>query len=305
MLKNYTKAEKRRFPFVAGMLIFPILWFLIFYVYINWNTFVLAFTDLSGNFSFTYFEEIVKEWNNPSLLGLQDSLVRSLITWGIGVFIVFPITILFTYALFKKVRGEMVFRVIFFLPGILGGVVVATLFRYLLDGPLSELFYNWGWISEELYQMGFFYGEVSFKTVLVYGVWLGLAGNIVVLTGAMSRIPTDILEYASLDGVGFFREFFQIVLPLIWPTISTLLIYQLATMFTADYGTYLLCGLGNAKASTMGYYLFNYLYYLTKSGSTSGAHYPAAVGVCITLITLPVVLLIRHLLNKHTEEIVY
>ena len=167
MLKNYTKAEKKKFPFVVGMLIFPILWFLVFYVYINWNTFVLAFTDLSGSFSLTYFEEILKEWNNPSLLGLQDSLVRSVITWGIGVFIVFPITILFTYALFKKVRGEMIFRVIFFLPGILGGVVVATLFRYLLDGPLSELFYRWGWISEELYQMGFFYGEISFKTVLL------------------------------------------------------------------------------------------------------------------------------------------
>lgn len=305
MFKNYTKIERRKFPFVALMLLFPILQFLVFYVYVNFNTFVLAFTNVQGNFSVANFEEIFREWSNPSLLSLRGSLMRSIITWSISTFIVFPMTILFTYALYKKVKGEMIFRVIFFLPSILGSVVMSTLFRYLLDGPISKLLYNWGWISEELYQMGFFYGGVSFKTVIFYGCWIGLCGNIVVLTGAMSRIPTEILEYARLDGIGFFREFFQITLPLIWPTISTLLIYSLATFFTADYGTYLLTGLGNTEASTMGYYLFNYIYYVTTSGNTNGVHYPAAVGVCVTLITLPVVLLIRYFLEKHTEEIVY
>jgi len=227
MFKNYSKSERRKFPFVALMLLFPILQFLVFYVYVNFNTFVLAFTNVQGSFSVANFEEIFREWSNPSLLSLRGSLARSIITWSISTFIVFPMTILFTYALYKKVKGEMIFRVIFFLPSILGSVVMSTLFRYLLDGPISELLFNWGWISEELYQMGFFYGGVSFKTVIFYGCWIGLCGNIVVLTGAMSRIPTEVLEYAKLDGIGFFREFFQITLPLIWPTISTLLIYSL------------------------------------------------------------------------------
>jgi multiple sugar transport system permease protein/N-acetylglucosamine transport system permease protein len=305
MFSKYSKRDRRRFPFVAAMLAFPILQFLVFYVYLNMNTFVLAFTDTSGNFTMANFAEVWKEWNNPSLLNLKDSLVRSMITWGLDVFIVFPITVVFTYALFKKVKGEMVFRVIFFLPGILGSVVTATLFRYLLDGPLSDIFYKLGWVSEEVYQMGFFYGEASFTTVLVYGIWLGLCGNIVVFTGAMSRIPTDVLEYAKIDGVGFFREFRSIVLPLIWPTLSTSLIYKLATVFSADYGTYLLTGLGNKGATTMGYYLFNILYNLVQSGDTSKAHYPAAVGVVITLITLPFVMIVRHILDKHTEDIVY
>lgn len=305
MFKGYSKAEKRRFPFVAMMLAFPILQFLIFYVYVNINTFVLAFTDIQGNFSLINFQEIIKEWKTPTLMSLQSSVGRSMITWCCMTFLVFPMQILFTYALYKKVAGEMIFRVIFFLPSILGSAIISTLFRYLLDGPISGILYELGWISEEVYQMGFFFGPVSFKTILVYGIWLGLTGNIVVLTGAMSRIPEEVLEYAKLDGVGFFREFFQIVLPLIWPTISTLLIYMIAGIFTADYGTYLLTGWGNPDASTMGYYMSHYLFYLTESGSTAGAHYPAAIGVCVTIITLPVCLIIRHLLEKHTEEIVY
>ncbi len=305
MFKKYTKKEKKQFPFVAAMLIFPIVQFLIFYVYININTFVLAFTDRTGAPSLNAFKDIVNEWNRPTLLSLQDSIIRSMLTWGINIFIVFPLSILFTYALFKKVRGEKVFRVIFFLPGMLGEVVVSTLFRYLVNGPISDFFYKMGWISEELYEMGFFYGATSFKTILIYGVWLGLVGNIVVLTGAMSRIPSEVLEYARLDGVGFFREFFQIVMPLIWPTVSTLLIYQLSGIFTADSGTFLLTGLGNSEASTMSYYLFQHLYDMAKTGSTVRAHYPAAVGVVVTLVTIPIVVFIRNFLDKHTEEIVY
>lgn len=305
MFKGYSKAEKRRFPFVIAMLAFPILQFLIFYVYVNINTFVLAFTNVQGELSMTNFQQIIAEWKNPTVMSIPDSLLRSMLTWAISTFLVFPSTILFTYALYKKVFGEMVFRVIFFLPGMLGGAVLSTLFRYLLDGPISGILYELGWISKDVYQMGFFYGGTSFKTILIYGIWLGLCGNIVVLTGAMSRIPEDVLEYAKLDGVGFFREFFQIVLPLIWPTISTLLIYSGAGFFTADYGTFLLTGFGNSDASTMGYYLTHYQYYLTESGGTAGAHYPAAVGICITAITLPIVLLVRHFLEKHTEEIVY
>lgn len=305
MLKKYTKREKRNFPFVIAMLAFPILQFLVFYVYINLQSFVLAFTNVAGNFTLGNFREIIREWSNPSLLSLPDSLIRSMITWGINTVIVFPCTVLFTYALYKKVPGEMIFRVIFYLPSIVGSVVLTTLFRYLLDGPISSILYELELISSDLYQMGFFYGDVSFKTILVYGVWIGLCGNIVILTGALARIPEEVLESAKMDGASFFQEFFYIGLPLIWPTVSMLLIYTLAGIFTADNGTYLLTGLGNEAASTGGYYIFTYVYNVTLTGNTNGVYYPAAVGLFITLITLPVVLIVRYLLEKHTEDIVY
>lgn len=305
MLKKYTKREKKNFPFVIAMLAFPILQFLIFYVYINFQSFVLAFTDVSGNFTLSQFAGIIREWNNPSLLSLPDSLIRSVITWSLNTLIVFPCTVVFTYALYKKVPGELVFRVIFYLPSIVGSVVLTTLFRYLLDGPISTMLYEMNLISDELYQSGFFYGETSFKIILLYGVWIGLCGNIVILTGALARIPEEVLESAKIDGAGFFQEFFHIVLPLIWPTVSMLLIYTLAGIFTADSGTYLLTGLGNDAASTGGYYIFTYVYDVTKTGNVNAVHYPAAVGVFITVITMPVVLIIRHLLEKHSEEIVY
>lgn len=305
MLKKYSKRDRRAFPFVAAMLIFPILQFLIFYVYINLQSFTLAFTNLSGNFTLSNFREIIREWSNPSLLSLPDSLMRSVLTWSLNTIIVFPCTILFTYALYKKVPGEMAFRVIFYLPSIVGSVVFTTLFRYMLDGPVSLLLYKLGIISQDLYQMGFFYGDISFKTILFYGIWIGLCGNIVILTGSLARIPQEVFESAKIDGATFLQEFFYIVLPLIWPTVSMLLIYNLASIFTADSGTYLLTGLGNEAASTGGYYIFTYVYNVTLTGNTNGVYYPSAVGLFITVITLPIVLVIRYLLEKNSEDIVY
>ena len=183
---------------------------------------MLAFSNAAGEFTLENFKTVWQEFKNPSGMPLADSLKRSMITWSISTFLIFPLNILFSYALFKKVRGGNVFRLIFLLPGILGGVITTTLYRYMLDGLVSDLFYKWGWISDELYQSGFFYGKASFGAIVGYGIWTGLCGSVIILTGALTRIPDSVLESARLDGVGFFREFFQIALPLIWPTISTL-----------------------------------------------------------------------------------
>ena len=305
MLKKYTKMERKRFKFVALMLAIPVLHFLVFYVYINANSFVLAFTDYAGNFTLANFKQIWDEIVEPPSMALLPSIGRSMITWAITLFIVFPLNVLFAYAMFKKVKGASVFRLIFLLPGIIGSVVMTTMFRYLVDGGISELFYKLGWISDELYQSGFFYGDNSFGTILAYGIWTGLAGNVIVLAGALTRVPDSVLEAAKLDGVNFFQEFFSITLPLIWPTVSTLIIYRLGSVFLADSGTYLLTGLGNKQASTGGYYIFTKVYEVTESGNLNAVHYPAAVGLALTLITVPFVLIIRNLIEKHTDTVEY
>ena len=56
----------------------------------------------------------------------------------------------------------------------------------------------------------------------------------IVLTGALVRIPSEVLEAGKLDGVGFFREFWQVTIPLIYPTLNTLMIFSMAGIFTAD-----------------------------------------------------------------------
>ena len=306
LLSGYSKIEKKRLPFVALLLAFPIIQFLIFYVYINIDSFILAFTNRRGEFDTHYLETMINRFSAVGDNNLWNSLERSIAQWCISMFFNFPVSILFTYALFKHVKGEMVFRVLFYLPGIIGSVVFGVVYKYLLaaNGPIVELLVKMGAASEELAFHGLLRtAATAFGSVNVFGVWLALGGNIVILTGAMTRIPTEIFESGSLEGVGVIREFFQLVLPLIWPTLSTLVIYQLGAISTFDFGTYLLFGEGgvNYPVQTMGYYLFLMTYNVSRGIEVANA--PAALGLILTVFTVPVVLVLRWVIEKFSDKI--
>ena len=305
-LSGYTRMEKKNFKFVALLLIFPVLQFLVFYVYINFSSFVLAFTDRFGNFDLKYMEIIFKEFARTDGGSLWMYLFRSVGQWLISTFINFPITILFTYVLFKHVKGEMFFRVLFYLPNIIGTVVFASLYYYVVaaDGPLLTILTAMKLpVSEQLQMFGFLdYGDTALNSIIVFGVWLALGGNTIVLTGAMTRIPEEIFESGRLEGVGVWREFFQMVCPLIWSTISTLLIFQLAAITTFDFGTFLLMGENAVKeVSTMGYHIFMLTYNVSRGAEV--ANKPAALGLIITVITVPIVMICRAVIEKLTDAV--
>ena len=132
---------------------------------------------------------------------------------------------------------------------------------------------------------------------------MAIGGNIVILTGAMTRIPNEIFESASLEGVGVVREFFQLVLPLIWPTLSTLIIYQFGAITTFDFGTYVLFDNTGRFTSvqTMGYYLFLLTYEVSQFREVP--NHPAALGMILTIITVPVVLVLRWAIDKFSDKV--
>ena len=311
LFKSYTRTEKRGALFALALLAFPIAQFLVFYLYINISSITLAFLQPDNNYGFANFERVFEEFFRSGDGSLSMYVWRSMITWGVGTFLTFPVSILFAYALFKKIPGEMVFRVIFFLPSLLGAVVMTTLYRYLVSatGPLLEVIKNLNiYLPENIFRDGLLgSSDTSFGAILFYGFWLGLSSNIIVLTGALTRIPKEIFEASKLDGTSFMGEFFKISFPLIWPTVSTLLIFNMSSIFVADSGTFLLVGTGEKEGvHTMGYYMFYVVYRLSETGASDRLYgYPAAMGLLLTVITIPIVLLFRYIIEKHTEEISY
>ena len=216
---KYSKREKKNALFAFALLAFPILQFLVFYLYINLSSITLSFLESDGTVGFGNFVKVWEGFRSSADDGLQMSLFRSMITWAAGIFITFPLSVLFAYALFKKILGEMAFRVIFFLPSILGAVVMTTMYRYIVaaDGPLLSMLTAIGIeLPPDILRDGLLgTSSSSFVTILFYGYWLGLGSNIIVLTGALTRIPKEIFESGKLDGVSFMREFFSLTLPLI------------------------------------------------------------------------------------------
>ena len=110
--------------------------------------------------------------------------------------------------------------------------------------------------------------------------------------------PTDLLELsAKIDGVTWFRELFQIITPLVWSTISMTLIVAMTGLFTTG-GPIMLFGT-TEESWTISYYIFSQVH---DSGIF---YYPASMGIFFTLISMPIVLGFRYIMNKLDPKIEY
>lgn len=305
LLKNYSMMEIRKFPYIALFLALPLVNFCVFYIYVNIDSFRLAFTDnVTNAFTLDHFKTVFERFFDSEGY-LRERLFRSMLTWIFSTFITFPVSILYSFAIFKKIPFANAFKVIFMIPTFLGGVVMIGLFKNLVGatGPIVSLLQTIGIsLPETILKNGFLAeSSIAYGTLLFYTFWMGMATNILLLSGAMARIPQDIFEAAKLDGVGFFREFAQIVMPLIYPTLITMIVMSMSSLLIADPNTFTFYGASNPEGvATIGYEITLLTYLLAENGGTAYG-YPAAIGLVLSAITIPITLLTRKWLEKHLE----
>lgn len=303
-LNKYSKFERQKFPFIYLFIAFPVLQFLLFWVYVNFSSITISFLDGSNHFTFENFKMVFNALKSVDSYGfnLFDSLKRSWAIWGVNFFILFPLGLLTTYILAKKIPGHYIFRICYIIPSLMGAVLWTRLVRYLVayDGPVTVGLLKMGVkLPFSAENNGLFGGtETAFATIIGIEVVMGLVSNNAVLTGAFTRVPDEIFESAEIDGAGFWRTFFKVAIPCVWPTISTLLIFNLCSVMTADYNIFLYTNGTGGGMSTVGFLLYNITYQISLNGGSSYYGYPAALGVFLTLITLPVVLIGKKVLEN-------
>ena len=111
------------------------------------------------------------------------------------------------------------------------------------------------------------------------------------------------MEAAAIDGVTPIREFFSIILPLIFPTIGIYIINLLAGFFAQQGSLYTFYGT-NARYE---FYTFGYYYYIQVLGEAGVPKYPvaSAAGLLFTIVTVPITLFARWLMNKICPPVDY
>ena len=310
--KTIHKLTKRNSEiiFIVAMLFFPLLQFVIFWIVPNFDSLILGFKNpVTGQLTTANFERFFEKlFRAKDESGRYDEIVyaikNSLIYFAVNIFVCTPLVIFFSYVLFRKVPMSGVFKVVFYLPSIIGATVTTTLFRTLLlkGAPGYELLKRIGFITKDMEVLGLFASDsTAFLMVIIYSIWTCVGINMIMFYGAMRRIPTEIFESADIDGAGFFRQFFKLVIPLIWPTITTLIIFSLSSMFVT-YGAVMILCPTLPSASMVGWYI---VHFTTATDSQASLNYPAAVGLIFTAIGLPFVLFIRWALNRVSASVEY
>jgi putative aldouronate transport system permease protein len=250
-------------------------------------------TDKYFNTVFTGLNNFERVWamlaESKALLGyIKNSLYIFILSFLIG----FPLNMLFSYMFYVKMRGAGVFRFLIMLPAMISGLVTAMLYSKFAEYALPVLFKNWfGVETVSLLKDSRF----NLNFLLLFGMLTGFSSNVIIYTNSMNAIDDSIIESAQIDGASGATVLLKILMPNIHPTITTFIVTGVAGLFAGDGGAFLFYEY-NAPENvfTTGYFMF------MKSMKASELDYSfaAALGLLFTLITLPLTLIVKSLMEK-------
>ena len=301
MNEKKKKFNIRNNLFVYSLIFYPLLLFIIFYIVQNFNSIILAFQRIDGfekSFAwFDNFKDFLSEAFSDGAI-LNYSMRNSLIMYAVSLVICIPLYILFAYLLFKKCIMHKFISFTVMVPQIMSGMVTSLIFVQVLgsSGPTKWLFEALGINGGEWFSL-LWKENTAFATVITYNIGLSFAMSLIMYPNAMRSINPEVLESAQIDGVNnMFQELWYIILPLIYPTLTTFFVTGVAAIFT-NAGPLLELYYTNAPK-----YVYTAGYYFTRQILTDATEfsYPkyAAGGLILTLVSTPITLLVKWALEK-------
>lgn len=297
------KRINKKVLFYIGLLALPLLQFCVFYVYVNFNSFVLAFKrydvlefkyDFVGFENFkTIFEELFVSEKVAFSIRIRNSFTNYFMTLVVGM----VGAIFFSFYIYKKQFLSNAFKIILFLPHIIPSVALISIFKYFVDAG-GVNFVNNVLHLEHLEILSFLRDpRFSYPVILSFSLFMGFGTQVLMYLGAMNKINPSITEAADLDGITFFKELLYITLPNVFSTIATFFVVGLTSFFTADMGVYtLFAGNADNNIQTIGYYLNRMI--INASANEARWGYISAFGLCCTFIVAPLTYFLKQFLDK-------
>jgi multiple sugar transport system permease protein len=196
--------------------------------------FVLAPVIVTCILSFTYFDPMAgSRWvgfDNYVRFFTDDRSQQ--IFWNTLRFTAFAVTgnicvgMLFALALDRKMPGPLLyfFRLAFFLPVIIAAAFVSIVWGYFYGDDLGVINYYLirlglspvHWLTSSRYAM---------MSIVIMDVWKNAGFFMIIFIAALQGVPKTLVEAALMDGAGYWRRFFRIVLPWISPVVFFAIVY--------------------------------------------------------------------------------
>lgn len=295
--KTIKKKTIQKYIFILSIIILPVTQFCIFYVGVKINSVLMAFqTYENGKFifnaGFSNFSQFASDIFKDDVM--ITCVKNSAIQYAVQLFISMPLAIFVAFFIWKDMPCSGFFKVVLMLPAMISGMVFVLIIKNLvhIGGPRitgNDIFAN---VFRE-----------EFSAILIYDMWIGFAGNLVLYLGAMSSVSVDVVEYGKIDGVNTLQELVHIVIPAIWPTITTFLVVGVAGFFTNMGSRYSFFEypLQNVpkKNWSLGFYFFCYADAGATTGGSTMYPYFSAGGLVFTAIATPITLFAKNALEKY------
>lgn len=162
--------------------------------------------------------------NYMNIFSPDDTFFKSLLlTTRFAIISVITINIfafLLALMLTKGIKGTNFFRTVFFMPNLIGGIVLGYIWQVIINGAL----YKYGYAITSK-------AEFGIAGLIIMMNWQMIGYMMVIYIAGIQNVPDDILEAAKVDGAGKFRTLFSIIIPSVMPSVTICLFLTITNSF--------------------------------------------------------------------------
>lgn len=205
----------------AAIMIPALLLFFCFNTYPMIRGFIYGFTNYKGYGSYDWigFRNYIDLFQDPRVWSSYFFTFKYAIC---GTILVNVLSLLMALALNAKIRAKSFLRGVYFVPNILGGLVIGYIFSFFFTYILPAMGQMWHieWLENSILSSK----EFAWIGILIVGVWQAVAMTTIIYISGLQTVPDDVYEASKIDGASKWKEFWKITFPLIIPFVGTNLV---------------------------------------------------------------------------------
>ena len=209
----------------------------VFYSFTDWNG-----IKMTGFVGFTNYKAM---FNEPSFLW---SLIITILFVVLNMVLVNVVAFMLALLCTSKVKGLSFFRASYFLPNLIGGIVLGYVWQFVFNNVLIKMTNNISLLSKT---------NTAMMAIIVVYIWQYAGYIMLIYVTGLTQVPKDVLEASQIDGANAVTTLFKIKIPMIAATITICTFLTLTSAFKQfDVNMALTNGTGSVT-SFFGNYLTN------------------------------------------------
>ena len=150
----------------------------------------------------------------------------------------------------KALKGTNIFRTIFFMPNLIGGIVLGYIWQQMINAVLLK--YETTLVANPTY---------GFWGLIILMNWQMIGYMMIIYVAGLQNVPTDLIEAAQIDGATSLQTLFKVKIPMVMPSITICLFLTVSNGFKLfDQNLALTAGAPSKKTAMLALDIYNTFY---------------------------------------------
>lgn len=150
----------------------------------------------------------------------------------------------------KGIKGTNVFRTVFFMPNLIGGIILGYIWQQMINAVLLK--YETTLVANPTY---------GFWGLIILMNWQMIGYMMIIYVAGLQNVPTDLIEAAEIDGATSLQTLFKVKIPMVMPSITICLFLTVSNSFKLfDQNLALTAGAPSKKTAMLALDIYNTFY---------------------------------------------